>query len=578
MKEIIRIVDFTYKYPKSTKLALRNINLSISEGEVVAIMGPNGAGKTTLCYAVTGLLFHFFGGEYQGNIYVMGKSVPETQIYDLIQDVGIVFQEYENQIIGSIVKDDVSFGPSNLGLEPEEIKRRVNKALEKVGLKGYENRETYTLSGGEKQRLALAGILALKPKIIVLDEPLSQLDPKGRLELTRVLKELKEEGHTIILVEHRCEEVAEIADRVIVLRNGAIILDGDVREVFSRVDELKKIGIKPPQVTELLYYLSVNMNLTLDKLPLSISEAKEYIKYIKEFFSKKQVDIKFSLEKRSIQTDKFIIEVNDLWYTYSNGVKALKGVSLKIYEGEFVAIIGQNGSGKTTLVKHFVGLLKPTQGVVRVYGLETWKTSIAKLAKYVGLVFQNPDYQLFANSVKDEVAFGLRNLGLSASEIKERVKEALRQVGLEGYEDKSPLLLSKSEKQKVALASILARDPQIIIVDEPTTGQDYHGVRNIMKILSKLNRQGKTIIMVTHDMNIVAEYAQRVILLHQGRIVLDGPSREVFSRIDILEEIGLRPPQIVYLSHLLKDSLKGEIILSIEDLIGEDYERVSTKG
>lgn len=568
--EAIRIVNFTYKYPGAKEPALKNINLVVHEGEVLAIMGPNGAGKTTLCYAITGLLLHFFGGEYYGDIYVKGKSVFNTRLEELITDIGIVFQEYENQIIGSTVKDDVSFGPLNLGLSRDEVEVRVREALKAVNLLGFEHREVHTLSGGEKQRLAIAGVLAVKPKIIVLDEPFSQLDHKGRLEVISILEKLKRIGHTIILTEHRSEEVCKLADRVIVLYKGRVVLNGSTREVFSKINLLKRYGVKPLQVTELALNIACRVGAPIERLPIDTDEVVDFIiklvnNGILKFASRKLKPHYTHYPKTERST---IIEVQNLHYTYPNGVKALNGVNLKVYEGEFLAIIGQNGSGKTTLIKHFNGLLKPTHGVVKVFGIDTRKCTVAQLSRIVGLVFQNPDYQLFTKSVRDEIVFSLKNMDLPRSEIESRVSKVLELTELKGYENVHPLLLSKSERQKLALASIIAMDPKIIVVDEPTTGQDYKGTLHILELLKKLNQQGKTIIIVTHDLNIVLKYAHRVVILHQGRIVLDGPPRDVFSKVSILEKLALIPPQVVLVSYKLSRLLrKNNTSLTLEEVL-----------
>ena len=558
-RKIIEVENLWYKYPKSDRPALRGINLHVNEGEFLAIMGATGSGKTTLCLSFNGLVPQYFeGGEYSGKVIVNGLSALDTPTQKLALHVGMVFQDFESQIFGTMVDEDVAFGPSNLGLDRDEIMERVSYSLSALRLKGYEKRETDTLSGGEKQRLALAGVFAMKPKILVLDEPTSQLDSLGKEEVfSSVARLRKDYKTTIIMVEHRSEEIAKYADRVIVMKDGNITLEGSPREVFSKVSDLLELGICPPQVCELAFSLS-RKGFFPRFFPITEDD-------FTSAFPK--LPIKKILTYSNISQDKEeIIVIKDLHYIYANGVKALDGINFTIKEGEFLAIIGQNGSGKTTLAKHLIGLLKPTFGKVLIKGLDTREQTTGKLAKIVGYVFQNPDHQIFSTSVKDEVAYGLKNLKLSEEEIEKRVSEALSFVGLDGFENYHPFLLKKGERQRVAFASILAMKPEIFVVDEPTTGQDYLGSENMMHMLLKLNENGHTVIIITHDMKIVGKYAKRVIVLDKGKVVLDGSTRQVFSEIDVLRRCYLLPPQITRIGREL--SFKGEeTVLTVEEML-----------
>ncbi|MEM3754420.1 MAG: energy-coupling factor ABC transporter ATP-binding protein, partial [Candidatus Bathyarchaeia archaeon] len=329
------------------------------------------------------------------------------------------------------------------------------------------------------------------------------------------------------------------------------------------------LGVRPPQVCELSVKIEKQKNINFDSFPLTVDEAyKTYINALslKKINKQSRLDSINSFNKAK---DLPIIEVEDLWHTYPNGIHAIQGISLKIYKGEFLAIIGQNGSGKTTLVKHFNGLLKPTKGKVIVGGVNTLKSTVGMLSRKVGYVFQNPDHQIFATSVYEEIAYGPKNMKLSKEEIDKRVKEALNFVGLEGYEEKNPFLLNKGERQRIAFASIFAMRPQVFIVDEPTTGQDYQGSENMMKMLKKLNEKGCTIIIITHDMRIVAEYAQRIIVLSNGKILADGPTRAIFSQPELLKKSFLAPPQITQLSQKLVDYGFKPYTLSVDEMFDQ---------
>ena len=579
--EVITIENLSYTYPKAEKPAIKKINLTIKKGEFVTIMGPTGAGKTTLCYAMVGLVPQFFEeGKMEGNVIVKGMSTRKYPIQKICTVAGIVFQDFENQIFGITVEDDVSYGPIFLGFDFNEVQRRVKEALSLVRLSGYEKRTVYTLSGGETQRLAIADVLAMEPEIIILDEPTSQLDPVGKEEVFQTLENLrKKTDATVVLVEHKSEEVAKFSDRIIVMNNGKIVLEGPPRKIFEKVNELLKIGVRPPQVCELFSSLK-KRGLKLNAFPITLEEAVDILSktLTQEKIVRIQQHISTNKTAEKVNLEKPIIEVRDLWHVYPGGVEALRGVSFNIHRGEFVAIIGPNGSGKSTLLKHFNGLLKPTKGEVIVDGLNIKETTTGKLARKVGLVFQNPDHQLFAKSVREEIEYGLKNIGLSEDQIEKRIRNALEFTGLEGYEERHPLLLKKDERQRVAFASIIAMAPEIIVVDEPTTGQDFKGSERMMQMLTKLNNLGKTIIVVTHDLRLVAEYANRAIVLFQGKIVVDGSTREVFTNyFDAMQEIYLSPPQITHLARMLAKYGIRLDILSVKEMVEEVIQLIGGK-
>ncbi|RLF00548.1 MAG: ABC transporter, partial [Thermoprotei archaeon] len=561
----VDIRNLTYTYEAGVT-ALRDVSIQVDKGEFVAIMGPNGAGKTTLCLHINGIIPHILGGECKGKVTVAGMNVWEHPVYEMSRKVGMVFQNPETQLFCPDLKSEIVFGPENLGVPRDEIRRRLKWALSVVRLEGLEDRAPTDLSGGQKQRAAIAAALSMMPEILVLDEATSQLDPIGTSEVFSVLKDLnKEYGITVIMATHKSELVAEVADKIFVLYKGKLVLSGDPEEVFSKVDLLNKIFVKPPAVSELAYKLS-NRNIKLMPIPVTLQKAYEKLSSCVREGKIKPSPIT-ATRKRHSKGD-VIIEVKDLWYVYPGPppIEALKGVNLRIRKGEFVAIVGQNGAGKTTLVKHFIGLLKPTKGRVIVNGKDVSTVSPAELSAEVGFVFQNPDHQLFAYTVQEEVAFGPKNLGLPEDEVNKRVEDALKLVGLWNLRNVYPFKLSFGDRRKLSVAAVIAMKPKVLVLDEPTTGQDYKGRYEITEIAARMREEGCTVIMITHDMELVAKYADRTIVMGLGKILLDGPTDEVLSKEDILEQTYIKPPQITQLANLLSNYGVPNNILTVDEM------------
>jgi len=548
MKAIeVDTLSFTYK--GGTEKALDKIKFEQEQGEMVVLMGHTGAGKSTFSRCLNRLIPHFHKGNYSGEIRILGNSISGKRVHDLVDQIGLVFQDFESQLFSTNVELEVAFGPENLCLSREEIKRRIDESLQLVRLSGFERREPASLSGGEKQRLAIASILAIKPKIVVMDEPTTDLDPQGKLEIFSVAKILKSEGYTILFIEHETEAILE-ADKIVIVDRGRVVTEGKPYEILKDVELLENHGIRPPQIAKLLKEIDEpTISFNLDEA-LKLFQRRDW-----KISDEKYTALLKKDEEQHTGYGKKIIEVNDLEYTYPGNIKALDGITLDIQEGEFLAIIGQNGSGKTTLVKHFNGLLKPSKGEVRVAGEDTKRKPVSELGKIVGYVFQNPDHQIFADTVEEEVAFGPGNLGISKENISRFVEEALKDVDLEGYKKCDPFSLTKGERQRVAIASILAARPQVLILDEPTTGLDYRQQKSIMELLQNLNRKGHTIITITHSLWVVAEYAKRVLVLHKGKIILDDSTRRVFSQEEKLADSFLRLPETIRLSNRMERTL-----------------------
>jgi cobalt transport protein ATP-binding subunit len=554
----VEIRDLAYRYRGQEGPALDGVDLEVAEGEFVVVMGPSGAGKSTLCVSLNGLIPHFFRGRMEGEVRVRGRSTRDGKVGEFAREVGLVFQDFEAQLFSTNVALEVAFGPENFSVDRGEMARRVREVLGRVRLEGFEGRQPATLSGGQKQRLAIASVLAIEPRILCLDEPTTDLDPVGKLGVFEIAEELRRRDDvTLVVVEHETEETLE-ADRIVILREGKIVADRPAREVLRDVELLESSRIMPLQVARFFH----QMGLWEGQLPLTPQEGiKEFRRRSWRVSPERHRELVEADEAREESYGEPIVEVEGLAHRYPNGVVALEGVDLAVRRGEFLAVLGQNGSGKTTLVKHFNGLLEPTEGSVRVEGEETVRQGVRKLGQRVGYVFQNPDHQIFSDTVSDEVAFGPKIRGLGEGEVEERVSEALRAVGLEGYEEEDPFGLTKGERQRVAVASVLAVRPEVLILDEPTTGLDYAEQRSMMDLVRSLNEAGSTIIVVTHTMWVVAEYAHRAAVVRDGRVVLSGPVREVFTHEEELRDASLRPPHIVSLGNSL-----GFPVLSVEEM------------
>ncbi len=574
---VISVKDFYWKYPNfagvESDFALKNVNLDVKEGEFLGITGPSGSGKTTLCFAIMGLIPHHMQiNEREPKSYMNGSVKVFNEVVSAIEErdgksiligkgvmsdkIGLVMQDPESQFLTMSVKHELSLGLRLMGLNLQEIEERIKEALRYVGMEDiYEISDKIhpaELSGGQKQRLIIASFIAMRPKILILDEPTSDLDPAGKIEVIETIQRLKKEGNlTVILVEHNPELMQEFADRIIVLNDGEIVAEGVPNEIYSNIDIVKKYNVYTPEISE-----------------LKIDNGKR-LTNIKDFISKFQ-NLKFESPKRQYLqlASEPILEVKNLDFSYEDGTHALKGISFEVKKGEFVALIGQNGSGKSTLSKILSGIERNFKGNVKIAKLDLRDPKNKRLIPYhVGYVFQNPDHQIFNRSVYNEVAYGLKNMGLSPSIIDEKVKSVLKSVGLIDKIDEDPLFLGRGQKRRLGVASVLAMHPEVIIVDEPTTGQDYGMSREIMELLKRLNNDGTTIIVISHDMRLVAEFCPRSIVLNQGKILYDGPTFELFKNRSILSKASLRPPQIVRLSEeMIRLGMADDIFLTVDEM------------
>lgn len=550
---------------------LRGVDLEVEKGEFISIIGPTGVGKTTLCMALNGIVPQSMGGVFKGDVIIEGLNTKRHSVPQLASKVGIVFQDPESQFFNMTVEDEVAFGPETLGVAPAEIQERLAWALDVVQMSDFRDCSPFHLSGGQKQRVAIASILAMKPDVLVLDEPTSGLDPVGKIEVFRVIQELKRrEQITIVMVEQEAEKIAEFSDLVAVMYGGKIVAVDVPPVIFGQVDLMHEMGLAVPQVSELAHCLNdrsgTRYTFTLfedayDTLALQNTDG--------DVSSLPGTDDTGQQQKsprlKSTNLGSPIIQVRDLRYRYAGGVVALRGVSLDIQDGDFVAVIGQNGSGKTTLVKHFNGLYKPTEGQVIVDGQDTQALSVGEAARTVGYVFQNPDSQIFCATTREEISFGPRNLGLEGSELEDRVEEALSYFGLMEHADSPPAVLGFGIRRKISVAAVYAMRPRIFVLDEPTTGLDWKSAVHLMQAIQAMNEQGHTIILVTHDIKLVCEFARRSLVLRDGQVLAYDDTRSVFGQSEMLGCTQIEPPQITELARKMSPFGMPDDVLTVDE-------------
>lgn len=532
---------------------LQDLSFEVSRGEFVLVLGASGAGKSTLGLCLNGIVPHVQGAT-EGELIVAAHRVREWPVSTLGSKVGIIFQDVESQLCMLYVRDEVAFGPENLRIPSAEVEQRVSDALQFVGLQGYENKFVFELSGGQKQKVAIASVLAMRPEILFLDEPTANLDPRSTNELVDLIGRLRRD-HTILIFENKVDQLAGIADRLLVLDGGRLAFDGPVREVLEEhgdtlVDEL---GVWIPQVSEVELGLRRRKHVRSAVFPLSLNEAVE--QYAPLNFRGEPAR---TSAPRPVIALKPTIEVDRVGFRYDDGTVALRDVSFNIRQGEKVAIVGPNGSGKTTISKHFTGLLKPTSGRVLIDGADTHKLSTRDLARRIGFVFQNPEHQFVRDSVRDEVAFSLRIGGMDEAEIARRVDHEIEIFNLKGLEDRHPFSLSGGERRRLSVATMIIAHPEVLVLDEPTYGQDKSNTVRMMDSLFKALAEDEavqeiTLILVTHDMKLVAGYAERAIVMRQGRVAFDGPTSQLFLDPDLLRDTNLEYPPLFELSRALRD-------------------------
>lgn len=564
-----------------TQRAIDEVDIQIEKGRFIAILGHNGSGKSTFAKHINALLVP--GG---GTMWVGGRDTKdEDELWNIRQSAGMVFQNPDNQIIATVVEEDVGFGPENLGVPTKEIWQRVDDALEKVGMTEYRYRSPNKLSGGQKQRVAIAGVVAMRPECIVLDEPTAMLDPNGRKEVIRTVRDLqKQEKVTVILITHYMEEVTD-ADYIYVMDKGKVVMEGKPEQIFSKVDLLKNYRLDVPQATavadELIrkgFPVSAG-TLTREALCREVVSLARERGRIQDPLGKEV----YRDEVKSRPDGDPVLCLKNLNYIYNPGTAyekhAMKGVDLDIWQGEFIGIIGHTGSGKSTLIQHLDGLIRATGGELFFQGENIYQEgySMKTLRQQVGLVFQYPEHQLFEADVLSDVCFGPKNQGLSDEECRQRAKEALQMVGFpETLYNASPFDLSGGQKRRVAIAGVLAMRPKVLVLDEPTAGLDPKGRDDILDQIALLQKTTHmTVILVSHSMEDVARYVDRIIVMNRGEKIFDDTPKRVFRHYKRLEEVGLAAPEVTYLMHELRaQGIPVSTDITLVEEAADEIERV----
>ena len=567
MDNFAEIKDVSYSYQQSGReplLAVKSVTLDIPRGSHTAVLGRNGSGKSTLARLINAL-----EQPSEGTLVVSGLSTgEEDNIWEIRRQCGMVFQNPDNQIIGTTVEEDVAFGPENLGFPQAKIRQSVDDALSVVGLLAQAQKAPHLLSGGQKQKLAIAGILAMKPSCLILDEATSMLDPISRQEfMDLVCRLIRDEGLTVINITHNMEEVL-LADHVTVMGEGRVVISGTPAEVFEKVSLIKSEGLDVPAHNEIAHLLAEQLQIPLMENEIATWEQAQtavcrLLNHAADSESGRLRLVSRVIEpsRPEIGNQDVVSSVRDLTHVYSQGTvlstTALDKVSFDVYRGELLGIVGHSGSGKSTLIQHLNGLIRAQQGEVTVMGLNASSNAdIRKIRQKIGLLFQYPEHQLFEETVFRDIAFGPRRMGLTETEIEQRVRKAAHIVGLEDDElERSPFELSGGQKRRAAIAGIIAMEPEVLILDEPAAGLDPAGRDEILGYARELRNLGVTVILVSHSMEDVARLADRVLVLREGRVHAVGKPAEVFADDSALAEAGLAVPRTAQFLRALRDCL-----------------------
>jgi energy-coupling factor transport system ATP-binding protein len=536
--KIIELQNVFVRYLQPYKLALREINLSIEEGEFVLLVGRTGSGKSTLINTINGVIPNIISADVRGRISVFGNDPRKMPVYRLSLDLGTVYQVPESQIFALVVEDDVAFGLENRGMPPEEMRERVREALELAGLWHKRAHPTFLLSGGEKQRLAIAAILALRPKVLILDEPTSMLDAVGTAEVFSLLRKLNEErGVTIIMAEHKVEKVLGFVDRVVAIDNGTIAIDDEPHRAVAK--GLSKFGVEEPQIA------------TLHRM---VKPEDGYFPITVEEFLEVDRDLKIEVEDGGPRpSGEPAVVANSVYFKYpGNEAPTLKGVDIEIPSNSVVSVVGPNGSGKSTLMYLMAGIYSPTSGSIEIAGKPPASLSGGERIRLVGYVFQNPDQMFLNTTVRAEIEMTLKLTGVRGRVLGRLAQEIAKELGIDKLLDKSPHKLSVGQRRLASLAAVLAARPKVLILDEPTRGLDRETAENVMRYLMDLKREREmTVVLVSHDMRQVGDYSQLVYVMYDGRVIFRGTPEEVFAEAEKHKEWGVDPPQVYYATKAL---------------------------
>ncbi|MGN0286683.1 MAG: ABC transporter ATP-binding protein [Atopobiaceae bacterium] len=584
-KAIVELKDVSFSYDTDEQTpALSHVSMRVNQGDFLGIIGPSGAGKSTLAAVMSGAIPHHYRGTLYGATLVEGKDTCEVTLTDISQVVGSVLQDIDTQMVASVVEDEMLFGLENFGVDHDQIPARIQQTLETVGIADLRDREIATLSGGQKQKVAIAAILAMRPRVLVLDEPTAALDPASSRLVFDTLRQInRQEGITVVVIEQKVALLCEYCNRVAVLNQGQLVLQGTPHEVFQHPDELRRIGVDSPRVAR-VYNSLVQKGIAPAGSPcLNVQEAATLIHNLVQKAGKKDTGAPGTKDATGTNgaTDassapgtgapsasdvrRFragsrhavparphaegaepVVYLKDVCFAYPNGGATVDDLCMSVYPGEVVGIVGQNGAGKTTLTKLLNGLLRPSSGQVRIAGIDTKDVPTSRIAAHCATLFQNPDYQLCRDTVLDEVAFGLELHGTPTDQARQRAQAVIDRFGLPAGE--APFSLSRGQRQMVALASVVVMEPDVVLLDEPTSGLDYRECMTVMDTVSQMAQHGCAVIMVCHDMEVVSDFAERIVVMANGRILDRGQTGQTFAKQDLMRRASVAPPQIIQLS------------------------------
>ena len=570
---IIELRDVSFSYTDAGRPALDHVSASIAEGDFVGVIGPSGAGKSTLAAVMSGAIPHHFTGQLFGATLIDGKDTCEVTLTDISRIVGSVLQDIDAQMVASVVEDEMLFGLENFGVPHSQIEERISQTLATVGIADLREREIATLSGGQKQKVAIAAILALAPRVLVLDEPTAALDPASSTLVFETLRRVNElAGITIVVIEQKVALLSKYCRRVLVMNEGALAFDGEPHEVFSHAAELRAMGVDSPRVARVANSLAQRGVIPAGTKPcLNVAEATELVADLvagrastaAPSAGEKDVASAARAGSRHVPAPRPhaegaepVVELSHVNFAYPNGGATVDDLEMRVYPGELVGIVGQNGAGKTTLTKLLNGLLRPSSGTVHIAGMDTHDVPTSAIAARCATLFQNPDRQICKDTVLEEVAFGLTLHGVPEQEARDRAAAAAERFGLPLGE--SPFSLSRGQRQMVALASVVVLDPEVVLLDEPTSGLDYRECMTVMETVRDMAERGCAVIMVCHDMEVVSDFAERLVVMANGRILARGVADQIFADEELMHAAYVEPPQVVALSAELARSVSPE--------------------
>ncbi|MDY4719046.1 MAG: energy-coupling factor transporter ATPase [Collinsella sp.] len=572
---IIKLDDVSFSYGHEAQNALDHVSLAIEKGEFVGVIGPSGAGKSTLAAVMSGAIPHHYTGQLFGATLVDDRDTCEITLTDISRVVGSVLQDIDAQMVAPIVEDEMLFGLENFGIPHDQIEERISQTLTTVGIGDLRHREIATLSGGQKQKVAIAAIIAMAPNVLVLDEPTAALDPASSTLVFDTLRQInREHGITVVVIEQKVALLSKYCSRVLVMADGKLAFDGEPHQVFAHASELRQMGVDSPRVARIANSLAEVGLLPSDQAPcLNVSEAHQLISSLLADATSKdapadvpETSPHIPAVPRGVNQEP-VVELTDVTFAYPHGGASVSNLNMCVYPGELVGIIGQNGAGKTTLTKLLNGLLHPASGTVRMAGMNTADVPTSAIAAKCATLFQNPDRQLCRDTVLDEVAFGLELHGVGTDEARQRARVAAERFGLPL--DESPFSLSRGQRQMVALASVVVLDPQVVLLDEPTSGLDYRECMTVMETVSEMAERGCAVIMVCHDMEVVSDFAQRLVVMADGRILERGDANRIFADDALMRAAYVEPPQVVALSKELARDVSPRFagISQVSDLV-----------